>query len=128
SRKSEDKNAKSLHGLYRALLNNMVIGVTTGFTKELDIVGVGFKAEMKTKFLQLAMGFSHPIYFVAPEGVKVETPTPTSVIISGIDKELVGQVAAKIRSFRKPEPYKGKGIMYRGEVVRRKEGKTAGGK
>lgn len=127
-RKDETKSSKSLHGLYRALINNMVVGVTEGFKKELDIVGVGYKAEFKQNFLQLAMGYSHPIYFRAPDGIKVETPLPTNIIVSGIDKELVGQVAAKIRSFRKPEPYKGKGIMYKGEVVRRKEGKTAGGK
>jgi large subunit ribosomal protein L6 len=125
-RQNDNKETKALHGLYRALISNMVAGVSNGYTKKLEITGVGFKAELKQNFIMLSLGFSHPIYFKPPEGVKVEVPQPTAVIISGIDKQLVGSVAAKIRSFKKPEPYKGKGVKYEGEVVRRKEGKTAG--
>jgi large subunit ribosomal protein L6 len=128
TRPNDEKQNKSLHGLYRALIANMVKGVTDGFEKKLEIVGVGFKAEMKGNTLQLALGFSHPIYFIAPEGVKIEAPTPTNLTIKGIDKRLVGSVADKIRSFRKPEPYKGKGIKYEGEFIRRKAGKTAASK
>lgn len=117
---------RALHGLTRALINNMVLGVTEGFSKTLDIVGVGYRAEMKGENLLLQIGFSHPIYFMPPAGITLTTPTATQIIISGIDKQLVGAVAAKIRSFRKPEPYKGKGIKYSNEVIRRKAGKTAG--
>ena len=118
---------RSLHGLTRALIANMVKGVTDGFSRKLELVGVGYRAEIKEKVLQLALGFSHPIVFRAPEGIKVEAPTQTSIIISGIDRQLVGLVSAKIRSLRPPEPYKGKGVKYEGEVIRRKAGKTAAG-
>ncbi len=125
TRKSDAKEIRSLHGLWRALMANMVTGVTDGYSRKLELVGVGYKAEMKGKKLQLSLGFSHPILFGSPESIKIETPTPTSIVISGIDKQLVGQVAAKIRSFRPPEPYKGKGVKYEGEYVRRKAGKAA---
>jgi large subunit ribosomal protein L6 len=124
-RGSDSKSDRSLHGLWRALLQNMVAGVTTGYSRKLELVGVGYRAEMKGKRLQLLLGFSHPILFVPPDGITVEAPTQTSILISGIDKALVGQVAAKIRSFRPPEPYKGKGIKYEGEYIRRKAGKAA---
>jgi large subunit ribosomal protein L6 len=125
SRSSEAKTVRALHGLWRALLNNMVKGVTDGFTRKLELVGVGYRAEMKGKKLQLLLGFSHPILFDGPDGVKIEAPTQTNITISGIEKALVGQVAAKIRSFRPPEPYKGKGVKYEGEYIRRKAGKAA---
>ncbi len=112
-------------GLWRALIQNMIGGVTGGYSRKLELVGVGYRAEMKGKRLQLLLGFSHPILFLPPDGIKIETPTQTNIMISGIDKQLVGQVAAKIRSFRPPEPYKGKGIKYEGEYVRRKAGKAA---
>jgi len=124
-RTGEEKLDKALHGLWRALIQNMVRGVTEGFSKKLELVGVGYRAEMKGKKLQLALGFSHPILFVPPDGIKIEAPTQTNITISGIDRQLVGQVAAKIRSFRPPEPYKGKGVKYEGEVIRRKAGKAA---
>lgn len=124
-RNSDMKEHRSLHGLWRALLQNMVTGVTDGYSRKLELVGVGYRAEMKGARLQLLVGFSHPILFAPPQGIKIETPTQTSIAISGIDKQLVGQVAAKIRSFREPEPYKGKGIKYEGEYVRRKAGKAA---
>jgi large subunit ribosomal protein L6 len=126
SRPDDLKETRSLHGLTRALIQNMIIGVTDSYKKTLDIVGVGYKAELKGKNLLLNIGYSHPIYFVPPDEVKLEVPAPTQIIISGIDKELVGLVAAKIRSFRKPEPYKGKGIKYSDERIIRKAGKTAG--
>jgi len=126
SRPDDLKESRSLHGLTRALIQNMIIGVTDSYKKTLDIVGVGYKAELKGKNLLLNIGYSHPIYFVPPDEVKLEVPAPTQIIISGIDKELVGLVAAKIRSFRKPEPYKGKGIKYSDERIIRKAGKTAG--
>lgn len=125
SRLSDIKQHRALHGLWRANIQNMVNGVVGGYTKKLELVGVGYRAEMKGKRLQLLLGFSHPILFVPPGGVKVEAPTQTNITISGIDKQLVGQVAAKIRSFRPPEPYKGKGVKYEGEYVRRKAGKAA---
>jgi len=125
TRTSDAKIDKALHGTWRALLNNMIIGVSEGFQKKLEIVGVGYKAEPKGKKIQLALGYSHPILFEPPQGIKIELPIPTNIIISGIDKQLVGQVAAKIRSFRPPEPYKGKGIKYEGEYIRRKAGKAA---
>ncbi len=124
-RASEMKTDRALHGLWRALLQNMVTGVSTGYTRKLELVGVGYRAEMKGTRLQLLLGFSHPILFVPPEEIVIAAPTLTSILISGIDKALVGQVAAKIRSFRPPEPYKGKGIKYEGERVRRKAGKAA---
>lgn len=120
-----DKEHNALHGLWRALLNNMVRGVAEGYEKPLEIVGVGFRAELKGSKLQLQIGFSHPILFAPPEGIKLELPSPTNIVVSGIDRQLVGQVAAKIRSFRPPEPYQGKGIKYVGEYVRRKAGKAA---
>ena len=126
TRPDDTKQNKSLHGLSRALVQNMVTGVTDTYKKTLDIIGVGYKAELKGKNLLLNIGYSHPIFLVPPEGITLETPTPTQVIISGIDKQLVGLVAAKIRSFRKPEPYKGKGIKYSDEHIVRKAGKTAG--
>ena len=126
TRPNDMKEMRSLHGLTRALIQNMVVGVTESYKKSLEIVGVGYKAELKGKNLLLNIGYSHPIYFVPPEDVKIEVPAPTQIIISGNDKELVGLVAAKIRSFRKPEPYKGKGIKYSDEHIIRKAGKTAG--
>ncbi len=126
TRSNDHRESRSLHGLTRSLINNMVEGVTNGFTKKLEIVGVGFKAESKGKNLILTIGYSHPIVMSFPDDVSVTTPTPNEILISGFDKEIVGKIAAKIRSFRKPEPYKGKGIKYSGEYVRRKAGKTAG--
>lgn len=125
TRPSDEKKVKALHGTWRALTNNMIQGVLEGFVRKLEIVGVGYKAEIKGKKIQIALGYSHPILFEAPEGVKIEVPQPTNIIISGIDKQLVGQVAAKIRSFRPPEPYKGKGVKYESEYIRRKAGKAA---
>lgn len=124
-RPSDERNWRSLHGLTRTLINNMVVGVTKGFSKILQIEGVGFRAEQKGKGIQLALGFSHPIYFIPPQGISVKVLAPNRLEVSGINNVLVGQVAAKIRSFRPPEPYKGKGIRYENEIVRRKAGKTA---
>jgi len=128
-RPSDQKRHKALHGLYRSLVNNMVIGVSEGYKKELELVGVGYRASNTGNFIEMAVGYSHPIYFFAPPELKVETVSekgkPPVIILEGIDKQLIGQVAAKIRSFRKPEPYKGKGIKFKGEVLRRKAGKTA---
>jgi len=126
NRKNDSKESRSLHGLTRALVNNMVEGVNTGFTKKLEIVGVGYKAEIKGKNLLLTIGYSHPIVLAFPDTISIKTATPTEIEIFGVDKEIVGKIAAKIRSFRKPEPYKGKGIKYANEYVRRKAGKTAG--
>ncbi|CAB4631185.1 MAG: 50S ribosomal protein L6 [Ilumatobacteraceae bacterium] len=124
-RPNDERESRSLHGLSRALLNNMVVGVTTGFAKELEIVGVGYRAELKSPTLiRLNLGFSHPVDVEAPQGVSFEVPVQTRVIIKGIDKEAVGQVAANIRSIRKPEPYKGKGVRYQGEKILRKAGKA----
>jgi len=125
-RPSDQKQHRALHGLTRALLANMVEGVTSGFTKTLEIVGVGYRAEMKGKKLNLNLGFSHPIDYEPLEGVGIECPNQTTVVISGPDKQKVGQTAAEIRGLRPPEPYKGKGVRYQGERVRRKAGKTAG--
>jgi large subunit ribosomal protein L6 len=125
-RPSDQKNHKALHGLTRSLIANMVEGVTDGFTRSLEIVGVGYRAEKKGRDITLNLGYSHTIEYKAADGVDLECPTPTSVVISGADKQKVGQAAAEIRSFRPPEPYKGKGIRYQGEQVRRKAGKTAG--
>jgi large subunit ribosomal protein L6 len=125
SRADDSKENKALHGLTRALIQNMVSGVLNEYTKKLDIIGVGYRAELKGKNLLLSIGYSHPIYFIPPDGVKLQTPVQTQIIISGIDKQLVGLVAAKIRSIRKPEPYKGKGIRYSDEQIQRKAGKTA---
>jgi large subunit ribosomal protein L6 len=120
------KQNRALHGLTRALIQNMILGVKEEYKKTLDIVGVGYKVELKGANLLLNMGYSHPIFFIPPTGIKIEAPTPTQIVVSGIDKQLVGQVAAKIRSIRKPEPYKGKGIKYSNEQILRKAGKTAG--
>lgn len=125
TRPNDERKWRSLHGLTRTLINNMVVGVTQGFAKALHIEGVGYRAELKGKGVQLALGFSHPIYFVPPGGISIKVPAPNRIEVSGFDKVLVGQVAAKIRSFRPPEPYKGKGVRYENEVVRRKAGKTA---
>ncbi len=125
-RPSDSIKHRALHGLTRSIINNLVQGVTQGFTKSLEIIGVGYKAEKRGSGVVFNLGYSHPIYFVPPRGITVDVPAPTKVVVSGIDKVLVGQVAAKIRSFRPPEPYKGKGIRYEGEEVRRKAGKTAG--
>lgn len=128
-RPSDSKNHKALHGLYRSLINNLVEGVSSGFKKQLEIIGVGYRASFSNGVLELNLGYSHPIYFVPPPGIDIEVDTKTKknniIVISGVNKELVGQVAAKIRSMRKPEPYKGKGIRYLGENVRRKAGKSA---
>jgi large subunit ribosomal protein L6 len=124
SRPSDEANHKSLHGLSRTLVANMVEGVTKGFSKQLDITGVGYKAEARPYGLQLALGFSHPVEYKAPKGIKLSAPVPTQILVEGANKEIVGQVAAELRSLRPPEPYKGKGIKYQGEVVRRKAGKA----
>lgn len=123
-RPSDEKNHRALHGLTRALVANMVIGVTEGFKKELEIVGVGYRAQMKGNKLALTLGFSHPLELEAPEGIKIECPSATSIVISGANKEHVGEFAAKVRGYRLPEPYKGKGIKYVGEHIRRKAGKA----
>jgi len=125
-RPDDDRRSKSMHGLARSLVNNMVIGVTDGYRKELEIIGVGYRAQAKGKNkLELALGFSHTIEIEAPDGVEFDVPQPTQVMVNGIDKQLVGQVAANIRALRKPEPYKGKGVRYAGEHVIRKAGKAA---
>jgi large subunit ribosomal protein L6 len=124
-RRDDQRESRALHGLARSLLNNMVIGVTQGFAKELEIVGVGYRATAKgPDAMELALGFSHPVSITAPDGITFEVPTPNRVVVQGIDKELVGQVAADIRAWRKPEPYKGKGVRYAGEQIRRKAGKA----
>ena len=124
-RPNDERQNRSLHGLTRTLVNNMVVGVTDGFFKELEIIGVGYRAEaLNPTTLRLALGFSHPVLMNAPEGITFEVPTQTRIIVRGIDKEVVGQVAANIRAVRKPEPYKGKGVRYLGEKVLRKAGKT----
>jgi len=125
TRKTDIKREKALHGLYAVLFKNFVTGVTEGFSKRLELVGIGYRAEIKNNKLFLSLGYSHPIVFSQPEGIKIETLSDTAILISGIDKQLVGQVAAKIRSFRPPEPYKGKGIKYEKEFIRRKAGKAA---
>lgn len=123
-RPSEDKMHKALHGLTRTLINNMVIGTTQGFTKELEINGVGYRAQMQGKTLVLNLGYSHPIEYVAMEGITIEVPAPNKILVKGANKEHVGETAAKIREYRQPEPYKGKGIKYIDEVIIRKEGKA----
>ena len=130
TRPSDEPRHRALHGLTRSLVNNMVEGVTKGFQRQLDIVGVGYRAETKPYGLFLALGYSHPIEYKAPEGIKLTANTPTQIIVDGANKEVVGQVAAEIRRLRPPEPYKGKGIKYAGEQIRRKAGKAgkAGGK
>ena len=123
-RPSDNRFHRSLHGLTRSLIHNMIAGLTEGFEKKLEIIGVGYRAELKGKMLVFQLGYSHPIYFIPPEEITVEVPSPNLVVVKGINKQVVGQVAAKIRSFRPPEPYKGKGIRYEGEYVRRKAGKA----
>jgi len=130
TRPTDQKRHRAMHGLYRALLGNMVTGVTEGFKKQLEVIGVGYKAEVQNGVLELALGYSHPIYFLPPEGISIVVESrgrgaSPIIHVDGIDKQLVGQVAAKIRSLRPPEPYKGKGVRYVGEYVRRKAGKTA---
>jgi len=129
-RPTESKMDKSLHGLTRSLVNNMVVGVTTGYRKGLEIVGVGYRAQKVGDKLQLALGYSHPVEIDPPAGISFELETPLKLAVVGIDKELVGQIAAKVRATRKPEPYKGKGVRYAGEYIRRKAGKAGkiGGK
>ncbi len=124
SRDSDHREVRALHGLYRSLIANMVLGVSTGYSKELQAVGVGYRGALKGNTLELQVGYSHPVTIEAPEGITFEVPEPTKFIISGIDKQLVGQVAANIRAVRPPEPYKGKGIRYVDEYVRRKAGKA----
>lgn len=125
TRANDDKKVRSLHGLTRALAFNVVEGVSNGFATTLKIEGVGFKVELRNEKLQMNLGFSHPILIIPPKGVSFAAPTPTTVVVSGIDKQLVGTVASKIRSIRPPEPYKGKGVRYENEYVRRKAGKTS---
>lgn len=125
SRPNDDKKTRALHGLSRALSYNTIFGVKEGFSKTLKIEGVGYKVEMKGKGLLFSLGYSHTIYFLPPEGITFEAPNPNTVIVKGVNKEVVGLVAAKIRKLRPPEPYKGKGIRYEGEYIRRKEGKKA---
>ena len=127
SRDGDEAEKRSQHGLARTLINNMVIGVTNGFEKKLQLVGVGYKAEKKGKKLVMNLGYSHPVELEDPEGITTETPDANTVVVKGIDKALVGNYAANIRAWRKPEPYKGKGIRYEGEHIRRKEGKTGAG-
>src|SRR5881394_2401317 len=126
-RTAEDGFHRSLHGLTRTLIANMVEGVTNGFEKRLEIVGVGYRAALKGADLEIAAGYSHPVPCHAPDGIEFEVPAPNRIVVRGIDKQLVGEVAAKIRKIRKPEPYKGKGIRYEGEYVRKKAGKAAKG-
>jgi large subunit ribosomal protein L6 len=126
-RPSDENFHRSLHGLTRTLIANMVEGVTKGYEKRLQIVGVGYRAQMRGSDLELAVGYSHPVVVAVPEGIEFEVPTPTSIVIRGNDKERVGEIAAKIRMVRKPEPYKGKGIRYENEVVKKKAGKAAKG-
>jgi large subunit ribosomal protein L6 len=125
-RPDDERRSRSLHGLTRTLVNNMVVGVTAGFSKDLEIVGVGYRATPKgPETIELALGFSHPVTVEAPEGVTFEVPAPTRITVRGSDKQVVGEVAARIRKLRPPEPYKGKGVRYAGEVVKRKAGKAA---
>lgn len=128
ARPSDDKTHRSLHGLSRTLIHNMVVGVTQGFTKNLEIVGVGYRAAKQGKNLQLALGYSHPVIIEPPAGITLDAPTATTITVHGIDKEMVGAIAANIRGWREPEPYKGKGIKYAGEHILRKEGKAGGKK
>ena len=124
-RPDDERQSRAMHGLVRSLVSNMVVGVSDGFTKELEIIGVGYRATAKgDKALELALGFSHPVSVTAPEGVTFEVPAPTQILVRGVDKQVVGQVAADIRAIRKPEPYKGKGVRYKDEYVARKAGKA----
>ena len=127
-RPNDEKHTKQLHGTTRALLHNMVVGVSEGFVKELELVGIGFRTAVKGNKLTMSVGYSHPVEIDIVDGLEVTCPNATSIKVAGIDKQLVGEYSANIRAVRKPEPYKGKGIRYKGEVVRRKEGKTAGKK
>ena len=124
TRLADTKLDRSMHGLTRALILNMIVGVTEGYVKEMEIIGVGFKAAVQGNAMNMALGFSHPIHFEIPQGIKIETPKPTQVIIRGIDKQKVGQVVAEIRALYPPEPYKGKGIRFLGEQVKKKVGKS----
>jgi len=130
TRPNDDKEMRSKHGLYRALIHNMVVGVAEGYKKVLELVGVGYRVENQGQILQFALGYTHPIYLALPKEIKVETKSERNqnplVILESADKQLLGQVCAKIRSFRKPEPYKGKGVKFQGEILRRKAGKSAG--
>jgi len=126
TRPDDEREHRALHGLFRSLIANMVVGVTDGYTRRLEIVGVGYRAAATGNGLTLQLGYSHSIDFPAPEGITFEVPAPTRITITGSDKQQVGQVAANIRKLRKPEPYKGKGIRYEGELIRRKSGKAAG--
>jgi len=130
TRPTNQKRHRAMHGLYRSLISNMIEGVTNGYTSTLELVGVGYRASNKGNLLELALGYSHPVMFYIPSDIKVETKSDKGknpqVILSGVDKQLLGQVCAKIRAFRKPEPYKGKGVRFLGEEIRRKAGKTAG--
>ena len=125
SRPNDEKEARSLHGLTRTLINNMVVGVTEGYSKKLELVGVGYRAALKGSDLEIALGYSHPVVVKAVEGITFECPSQTEIVVKGIDKQKVGQVTADIRRWRPPEPYKGKGIRYEGEHIRRKLGKAA---
>lgn len=127
-RHGEDRRVRALHGLARALVANMVTGVTSGFERRLEIVGIGYRAQMQGKSIQLALGYSHPVLFPLPEGVTAEIDRQIAITLRGADKAILGQTAAKLRALRKPDPYKGKGIRYAGETVRRKVGKKAGAK
>jgi len=122
-RPNDERQNRALHGLSRTLVSNMVVGVTEGFTKELEIVGVGYRAQAKGTILSLTLGFSHPVDFPVPDGITIETPSQTEILVKGVDKQKVGQVAANIRAYRRPEPYKGKGVKYAGEKILRKEAK-----
>jgi large subunit ribosomal protein L6 len=124
ARPDDERVSKSLHGLSRTLINNMVVGVTTGYAKNLEIVGTGYRVQQRGADLEFALGFSHPVHVIAPEGITLRVEAPTRLAVEGIDKQQVGEVAANIRKLRKPDPYKGKGVRYQGEVVRRKAGKT----
>ena len=130
TRPNDEKESRSMHGLYRALIHNMVVGVSEGYKKTLELVGVGYRVENQGNLIQFALGYTHPIYLMLPPEVKVETKSERNqnplVILESADKQLIGQICAKIRSFRKPEPYKGKGVKFQGEVIRRKAGKSAG--
>ena len=130
TRPNDEKESRSMHGLYRALIHNMVVGVSEGYKKPLELVGVGYRVENQGNLIQFALGYTHPIYLMLPPEVKVETKSERNqnplVILESADKQLIGQICAKIRSFRKPEPYKGKGVKFQGEIIRRKAGKSAG--
>ena len=132
TRPTDQKRHRAMHGLYRALINNMVVGVSEGYTREMEVIGVGYRVENQGNLVTFTIGYSHPVMFYIPSEIKVTTAMEKGqaplIRLEGIDKELLGQVCAKMRGFRKPEPYKGKGIMFKGELIRRKAGKTAGGK